>query len=96
MSWAGVPASTNPAAIDTTSPQGRSWYATWIADPPDPPALPSDDVTALIDPFVAGNWMIRAGGLVEAAGIPSQTPVGIAILIGALALAGGLLISRRG
>lgn len=93
---AGVPAATNPAAIDTTNPQGRSWYATWTTDPPDPPALPSDDVTALIDPFQAGNWMIRAGGLVEAAGIPSQTPGGIAILIGALALAGGLLISRRG
>ena len=91
----GVPAATSPAAIDTTSPAGRSWYATWTTDPPDPPALPSDDVTALIDPFVAGNWMIRAGGLVEGRSIPSQTPVGIALLIGALALTGALLISRR-
>ena len=92
----GVPAATSPAAIDTTSPNGRSWYATWTTDPPDPPALPSDDATGLIDPFVAGNWMIRADGLLEGRGIPSQTPVGIAILIGALAVAGGLLISRRG
>jgi len=92
----GVPAATSPAAIDTTSPHGRSWYATWTTDPPNPPALPSDDATAPIDRFVAGNWMIRAGGLVGGVGIPSQTPVGFVILIGALAVAGRLLISRRG
>jgi len=92
----GVPAATNPAAIDTTSPAGRSWYATWTTDPPNPPALPSDDSTAPIDPFLAGNWIIRAGGLAEVVGIPAQTPVGFAILIGALAVAGGLLVSRRG
>jgi hypothetical protein len=92
----GVPAGTSPAAIDTSSSQGRSWYATWTTDPPDPPALPSDDVTALIDPFVAGNWMIRADGLLEGQRIPSQTPVGVAILIAAIAIGGALLLVRRG
>ncbi len=91
----GVPASTNPAAIDTTSPQGRSWYATWTADPPNPPALPSDDATALIDPFVAGNWMIRADGLLEVQGIPSQTPLGVLLLVGAIAVGGALLLFKR-
>ena len=93
----GIPAATSPAAIDTTSSQGRSWYATWTTDPPDPPTLPSDDVTALIDSYVAGNWMIRANGLQAfGQGIPSQTPVGIAILIAAIALGGALFLSLRG
>ena len=91
----GVPASTNPAAIDTTNPQGRSWYATWTGDPPDPPALPSDDTTALIDPFVAGNWMIRTDGLVELQGIPSQTQLGSLLLISMLAAAAAWLLRSR-
>jgi hypothetical protein len=91
----GVPASTNPAAIDTTDPQGRSWYATWTGDPPDPPALPSDETTALIDPFVAGNWMIRADGLVELQGIPAQTPLGSMLLISMLAAAAAWLLRSR-
>jgi hypothetical protein len=92
----GIPAATSPAAIDTTSSQGRSWYATWTTDPPpDPPALPSDAATALIDPFEPGNWMIRANGLLGAGSIPSQTPLGIAILVAAIALGGAILLGRR-
>lgn len=92
----GVPGGTSPAAIDTTTPQGRSWYATWTTDPPDPPALPSDDVTARIDPFVARNWMIRAHGLREVRAIPAQTPLGVVVLILVIAVGGAMLVSRRG
>ena len=91
----GMPAATSPAAIDTTSSQGRSWYATWTTDPPDPPTLPSDDDTAPIDQFLPGNWMIRANGQLIGRSIPSQTPTGIALLIAAIALGGALLLGRR-
>jgi hypothetical protein len=92
----GVPADTFPAAIDTTDPRGRSWFATWSGDPPDPPSLPSDAVTSPIDAFVAGNWMIRAVGLeLAAAAIPDLQPVGAAVLIGLLTLGGAALLLRR-
>ena len=92
----GIPAATSPAAIDITNSQGRSWYATWTTDPPDPPPLPSDNVTALIDGFLPGNWMIRANGQLIGRGIPSQSPTGIALLIVVIALGGALLVGRRG
>jgi hypothetical protein len=92
----GIPAATSPAAIDITASQGRSWYATWTTDPPNPPTLPSDDQTALIDGFLPGNWMIRANGQLIGRSIPSQTPTGIALLIAAIALGGALLLGRRG
>jgi hypothetical protein len=92
----GIPAATSPAAIDTTGSQGRSWYATWMSDPPNPPVLPSDNVTAMIDGFRPGNWMIRANGQLIGQSIPSQTPVGIALLIVAIALVGALMLGRRG
>ena len=92
----GVPADTFPAAIDTTDPQGRSWFATWSGDPPDPPTLPSDAVTSPIDAFVPGNWMIRAVGLqLEATAIPDLQPVGTAVLIALLTLSGAALLLRK-
>ena len=56
---------TNPAAVDTTSSQGRSWIAVWSGDPPDPPTLPPDVLIARLDDGLqpgGGNWMIRAFG----------------------------------
>lgn len=88
---------TFPAAIDTTASQGRSWVALWNADPPQPPALPGDVATQLIDGFVPGNWMIRAFGhpLGESAvGIPAAGPAGLALLA-LLVAAGALVLLRR-
>ena len=61
----GVDPSTYPAAIDTTASQGRSWVASWAADPPNPPQLPSDGLCGTIDSFgLPGNWLIRGAGTV--------------------------------
>ena len=50
----------HPAALDTTTPQHRSWIGIWDDwPPPDPPLLPPDDTWMLIDGFRPGNWMIR-------------------------------------
>ena len=61
----GVSPPVSPASLDLDRPQGRSWFATWTGDPPDPPLLPPDGVLARIDEFepgAAGNWMIRGFG----------------------------------
>lgn len=91
----GVTPPANPAALDTTAPQGRSWFAVWTGDPPDPPLLPGDVLTSPIDPFLAGNWMIRGfGGSPPAQVIPTLGEVGLGVLIGLLALAALLLLRR--
>jgi uncharacterized repeat protein (TIGR01451 family) len=60
----GVTPSNYPAALDETASQGRSWVAWWTGDPPDPPALPPDDVIEVIDNRGSpGNWMIRGRGI---------------------------------
>jgi hypothetical protein len=53
-----------PAALDTTSSQGRSWAGWWTTSPPpDPPTLPPDDQWGTIDSFgFAGNWLVRGYG----------------------------------
>lgn len=92
----GATPSTQPAAIDTTASQGRSWLAVWSGDPPDPAILPADSIHSTIDGFVAGNWMIRGfGEQLEVSGIPAQTHAGIALLVGLMAIAGALLLARR-
>jgi len=54
-----------PAALDTTATQARSYVASWSADPPSPPVLPSDGLCGLIDSFgFPGNWLIRGAGTV--------------------------------
>lgn len=59
----GVTPPNFPAAQDSTLSQGRSWVASWLADPPDPALLPSDDIYNLIDDFgLGGNWVIRGYG----------------------------------
>ncbi len=68
-----------PATIDQTSDQLRSWVGWWIAEPPDPPQLPTDDTLTLIGNVImpGGNWMIRGYGTTSGATpspTPSQTP----------------------
>jgi len=54
-----------PAAIDTTTTQARSYVASWSADPPSPPVLPSDGLCGTIDSFgLPGNWLLRGAGTV--------------------------------
>ncbi len=50
-----------PAALDQTTPQRRSWVASYTqGDVPDPPTYPSDEQWDRIDAFrFPGNWMIR-------------------------------------
>jgi hypothetical protein len=91
----GVTSSTRPAAMDTTTSQGRSWLAVWTSDPADPPVLPADSIYQTIDGFAPGNWMIRAfGDQVQVPAIPAQTTSGLIVLFSLLALAGVLLIRR--
>ncbi len=94
----GVTPPTQPAAIDTTASQGRSWLASWTGDPPDPPALtpPPDQQIVVVDSFLAGNWMIRAFGSTPAAiTVPTLGGAGLAVLVVALALASFFLLRRR-
>jgi hypothetical protein len=54
-----------PARVDSGPSQERSWLAIWNADPPNPPTLPADNTTILLDeqlPGSAGNWLIRGFG----------------------------------
>ena len=91
----GVTTGTNPAALDTTTSQGRSWISLWSGDPPDPPLLPGDGFLDLVDVFQPGNWMIRAfGRSLPRAQIPVLGRAGMAGLIALVALAGILLIRR--
>lgn len=92
----GVSPPSRPAALDTTSSAGRSWVALWTGDPPDPPALPSDDVLTTIDGIEPGNWMIRASGSLVAVpeGIPAAGGKGLAALAVLLALAAAVLLRR--
>jgi hypothetical protein len=94
----GVTSTTQPAAIDTTASQGRSWLAIWNSDPPDPPTLPADGLNDLVDRFEPGNWMIRAFG--EATqpqplpAIPTMGRAGLVVLVVLLAVAGAIFIRR--
>jgi hypothetical protein len=75
----GVSPPTNPAALDTTSSQGRAWVVNWTGDPPDPPSLPSDEALYQL----AGNFMIRGYGSPWASKVepvPSLGGSGLAIL----------------
>jgi hypothetical protein len=91
----GVTSTTRPAALDTTSSQGRSWLAVWTGDPPSPPVLPSDNLLTTIDTFIPGNWMIRAYGTQDLrAGIPTLSHLGLLVLIALLATAGVVVLMR--
>lgn len=88
----GVTPPTLPAALDITSSQMRSWVATWIGDPPDPPLLPPDNQLVLIDTIQPGNWMIRAFGGPPVPTLPWPALAGLAAL---LLLAAALLLAGR-
>lgn len=94
----GVTSPTQPASIDTTASQGRSWLGVWSTDPPDPPVLipPPDQQISTIDGFLPGNWMIRGFGTpAETIAIPTLGWGGLALLAGLLALAAGFFLRRR-
>lgn len=90
----GVTGPTNPAALDTSASQGRSWVAIWNADPPEPPTLPPDQFIDRVDVFVAGNWLIRASASSgAAAAVPGLGAWGMALLVLLLA---GVAVMRLG
>lgn len=92
----GVSPPSRPAALDSTSSAGRSWFALWTGDPPDPPSLPSDDVLATIDSVEPGNWMIRAAGtpvfVPPVTDVPALGGAGLAALAALLALAAAAVL----
>jgi len=94
----GVTPPTQPAALDTTASQGRSWVGVWTTDPPSPPTLtpPPDQSITLVDNFLPGNWMIRGfgvpQGVTEVPALDGTGLVALAALLGGLAL---LLVRRR-
>jgi uncharacterized repeat protein (TIGR01451 family) len=89
----------SPATLDLTASQGRSWFALWSGDPPNPPTLPGTLLTTRIDDFsptFAGNWMIRGFGTGPAAlEIPTVSPLGLGLLALMLTLAAAVLLRRR-
>lgn len=85
----GVTPLHEPAALDTSAPDDRSWVATWTGDPPDPPLLPSDEALFEIGQVVAGDWMIRAyASQTPVVAIPAVGGPGLVLLASLLALMG--------
>lgn len=77
----GVTPLHQPAALDTTASQMRSWVATWTGDPPETPVFPPDQSLFLIDDLVGGNWMIRAFGTSpDAVAVPTLGTWSLALL----------------
>lgn len=96
----GVTPPVNPAAIDQSGSAGRSWFAVWSGDPPDPPLLPPDDTLTRVDDFnpaLAGNWMIRGFGTEpQTVAIPTLGGWALAFLALLLAVAAGRVLRRQG
>ncbi len=86
---------TQPAALDTSGSQSRSWIAIWTGDPPANPDLPSDALFDIIDTVAppGGNWMIRGFG--GAQPVPALPRFGVLATLILILLAGGCLILRR-
>jgi hypothetical protein len=98
---------TQPAALDTTMSQNRSWFALWDGDPPDPPQLATADVVDVLDGAVSGNFMIRGfgsplavpiGGLIVPVNrVELFAPwMGLVTIAGLVALGVALVTRRRG
>lgn len=90
------PPPTFPAAVDTTAPAGRSFFAIWAGDPPATPDLSTATTVAALAGPSAGNFTIRGiGSRVAPIVVPTLDVLGLVLL--ALALAGGGLVaaSRR-
>ena len=84
------PASTFPAALDTTAPTfpNRSWVAGGAPGTGNPNNLPGNQLFGPIESFgatFAGNWLVRANAIPE--------PSTYALLVGGAALIG--VIARR-
>jgi len=92
-----TPPPTFPAALDTTTSQGRSYFALWAGDAPNPPDLGTATTIALVSGATAGNFMIRGFGAPApvAVEIPSLGGPGLVLLALALAIAGIILGRRR-
>ena len=92
----GVTPDSLPAAIDSTTSEGRSWIAIWSTDPPLDLALPSDALFDRIDVLTPGNWAIRAFGSQRAViEVPTLHPVALGILMLLLGLAATVFFRRR-
>lgn len=86
---------TQPAALDTSGSQARSWIAVWSGDPPANPDLPADALFDLID-IVAppgGNWMIRGFGGPPT--VPAMPWIGTLAILLVVLWTGSLWIGRR-
>ncbi|MCB1057056.1 MAG: IPTL-CTERM sorting domain-containing protein [Acidobacteria bacterium] len=94
----GVTPPVNPAAVDLTASQGRSWFALWTGDPPEPPVFPPTSLLVRLDDFsppAAGNFMIRGfGNGPPVIAIPTLGQWGLASLA-LLLIATALLLLRR-
>jgi hypothetical protein len=95
----GVTPPTSPASLDLSASDGRSWFATWTGDPPNPPLLPPDQLITRIDDFnpqAAGDWMIRGfGTLPGIAEVPAVSPWGLVFLALLLSAAAAVVLRRR-
>lgn len=94
----GQTSPTLPAALDTTSSQGRSWLGVWTTDPPNPPALlpPPDQQISTVDGFQPGNWMIRGFGTEpNTLEIPTLDTFGMTFLTLVLGTAAFVVLRRR-
>lgn len=90
------PPPTEPAAVDTTASQGRSYFALWSGDAPADLALGDAILIDVLADTSAGNHMIRAfGGSTPAIDVPTLGGAGLLLLIAALGLGGFALIRRR-
>lgn len=92
------PPPTQPAALDTTASQNRSYFALWAGDAPDPPDLASATVVDVLDGAVAGNFLIRGFGTrlpPPLTDVPALGGAGLALLAALLGLAGAVLVRRR-
>jgi len=89
---------TNPAAVDTTSSQNKSWVALWAGDPPDPPYLATASLVNLLSDTSAGNFMIRGYGSPwppKVEPVPAMGGSGLAILVIALGIVSWILLRQR-
>lgn len=93
----GVTSPTAPAALDTTTSEGRSWFGLWIGDPPVTPSLPPDQALLLVDAFTPGNWVIRIVGSppVIEAGIPVLGGWATVLFVALLMLSGAWVLRQR-
>lgn len=96
----GVDPAARQAALDLTAPSTRSWVALWTSDPPDPPQLPGNLLTARLDtllpPDQTGAFLIRAyGSAAQTVEVPALGRAGRAALPLLLAAAGVVALALR-